>query len=116
MMIYNDFFFPQVLQHALESNILKCIGPEVREAAVGAQIEDIKRCIRIALLCVKKDPEIRPTMREVAGWLRNKNQVLPSIYRPGCITKDTIIEPKTVQGGSTVRNSKKSRVRKPSKH
>jgi hypothetical protein len=82
-----------VLQHVVEGNIKKCIDPQVKEAADhhvkkqkkeaadGLQIMDIERCIRIALLCVKEDPEMRPTMREVVWWLRNENLILPTIYK-----------------------------------
>ncbi|KAM0826505.1 hypothetical protein ACQ4PT_068827 [Festuca glaucescens] len=67
-----------VLQHALDNNLVKCIPPRF---AKGPHVEDIKRCIRIALCCVAEDPAERPTMGDVAGWLRNKNQAVPWIYK-----------------------------------
>jgi hypothetical protein len=81
-------------------------------------------------------------MGAVAGWLRNKNHVVPWIYKLARNTKHTVterdpegsegprlrrgepttspthsmIEPETVQGGSTARKSKKGTLRKSSKH
>ncbi|XP_051190259.1 cysteine-rich receptor-like protein kinase 28 [Lolium perenne] len=78
-----------VLQHALENNYMKCIPPQF---AKGPRINDIKRCICIALRCVAEDPAERPTMGDVDRWLRNKNQVAPWINKLDHNTKDTVTE------------------------
>jgi len=56
---------------------------------VESHIEDIERCIHIALLCVEKDPALRPTMSRVLEMLSSKEVKLPLPQEPAYTPKYT---------------------------
>ncbi|KQJ87369.1 hypothetical protein BRADI_4g10590v3 [Brachypodium distachyon] len=55
----------------------ECVDPRLSGATgvTESQIEEMKRCIHVALLCVEEDPELRPDMSDVLWMLRDNSPI-----------------------------------------
>lgn len=61
-----------------EGRELELIDPTLGEF----DVESVKRCIKVALLCVQKNAMDRPTMTEVATMLDREGSVLKDPMQP----------------------------------
>ncbi|CAN6214280.1 unnamed protein product [Urochloa humidicola] len=60
----------------------KCLSFPARKRALSQQRE-MRRCVRVALLCIQEKPERRPDMLEVMRMLRPRESRVPIPRRPG---------------------------------
>lgn len=60
---------------------LEIVNPTLASSAIP---EQVATCIKIGLLCVQSDPQLRPTMRHVVFMLTKKADSLEEPTRPGC--------------------------------
>ena len=63
-----------------EDKALQLMDECLKESSVESQV---LRCIQVALLCVQKHPEDRPTMAAVVIMLSNETVSLPQPKHPG---------------------------------
>ena len=61
-----------------------------------SQLEKIKRCVEIGLLCTQDSPKMRPSMSMVAKMLKGECAVGDKIMRPGLITDVMDLKVRTV--------------------
>ena len=80
------FFHLQAWLLWTEDKALQLMDECLKESSVESQV---LRCIQVALLCVQKLPEDRPTMAEVVFMLSNENVSLPQPKHPGVFLKDS---------------------------
>ncbi|TVU39700.1 hypothetical protein EJB05_13133, partial [Eragrostis curvula] len=60
----------------------RCLSFPVRRTILSQQ-KEVRRCIRVALLCIQQNPERRPDMLEAARMLRPRKARVPFPRRPG---------------------------------
>ncbi|KQJ87360.1 hypothetical protein BRADI_4g10520v3 [Brachypodium distachyon] len=55
----------------------ECVDPRLARATgvTESQVEEMKRCIHVALLCVEEDPALRPDMSDVLRMLRDNSPI-----------------------------------------
>ncbi|KAJ4786955.1 cysteine-rich RECEPTOR-like kinase [Rhynchospora pubera] len=68
-------FIEHALVHWKNGMISQLKDPVLEEEC----IEEIKRCVRIALLCVQEDPNNRPTMGTVINMLGGPALIIPDV-------------------------------------
>ncbi|KAL5725914.1 hypothetical protein ACHQM5_008998 [Ranunculus cassubicifolius] len=56
----------------------------------SCSVEEVSRCTHVALLCVQKEAELRPSMSSVVLMLSSENAVLPGPKAPGFYTDSTL--------------------------
>lgn len=74
-----------VWKHWKRERLDECIDPWLRDVS-ESQIDEMRRCIHIALLCVEEDPALRPTMDRVVWMLGDNRLNLPKPEKPSYIT------------------------------
>ena len=52
----------------------------------SSSVNEVTRCIHVALLCVQQKVEDRPTMSTVLLMLSNENYLMPQPKEPGFVT------------------------------
>ena len=57
----------------------------------GSQLREIKRCVKVGLLCLQSDRADRPTMADVLEMLHGKKQ-LPTLKKPAYMESESDIE------------------------
>ncbi|TVU39699.1 hypothetical protein EJB05_13132, partial [Eragrostis curvula] len=60
----------------------RCLSFPARRSILSQQ-KEVRRCIRVALLCIQQNPEQRPDMLEAARMLRPRKARVPFPRRPG---------------------------------
>ncbi|CAN6207981.1 unnamed protein product [Urochloa humidicola] len=60
----------------------KCLSFPARKKVLSQQ-KEMRRCVRVALLCIQEKPERRPDMLEVMRMLRPRESTVPIPRRPG---------------------------------
>ncbi|XP_037475248.1 receptor-like serine/threonine-protein kinase SD1-6 isoform X2 [Triticum dicoccoides] len=66
------------------------IDSRVRDVADVSEIEKMKRCIHIALLCIELNPAHRPTMSDILGMLGDKKLELPIPQQPAGTNENSL--------------------------
>jgi hypothetical protein len=72
--VVNNFY--QVLQYWDEGNVQELIDPKLKKPY---PVNEIERCIHIALMCLLEQPQMRPKMHDVCHMLTNKQALLPNL-------------------------------------
>ncbi|KAJ3670306.1 hypothetical protein LUZ60_010630 [Juncus effusus] len=75
---FSDGLIAHVLQYWNEGKVKELVDQRLRQPY---PIEDIKRCVHIALLCLLEQPEMRPRMRDINHMLTSKTSSLPTLPR-----------------------------------
>ncbi|TVT97415.1 hypothetical protein EJB05_57331, partial [Eragrostis curvula] len=60
----------------------RCLSLPARRTTLSQQ-KEMRRCIRVALLCIQQNPDRRPDMLEAARMLRPRKASVPFPHRPG---------------------------------
>jgi len=57
----------------------------------GSQLREIKRCVKVGLLCLQSDRADRPSMADVLEMLHGKKR-LPTLKKPAYMESESDIE------------------------
>ncbi|XP_050369506.1 G-type lectin S-receptor-like serine/threonine-protein kinase At4g27290 [Argentina anserina] len=67
-----------------EGNLLELLDAQIEKAS---SVNEVTRCIQVALLCVQQRMDDRPTMSTVLLMLSHENFVMPQPREPGFVTE-----------------------------
>jgi hypothetical protein len=67
-----------------EGNTLELLDAQIEKLS---SVNEVTRCIQVALLCVQKRVDDRPTMSTVLLMLANENFFMPQPKEPGFVTE-----------------------------
>ena len=77
----------------------------------GSQLREIKRCVKVGLLCLQSDRADRPTMADVLEMLHGKKR-LPTLKKPAYMESESESEIESVTEGRSRNRWNRNRNRK----
>ena len=77
----------------------------------GSQLREIKRCVKVGLLCLQSDRADRPTMADVLEMLHGKKR-LPTLKKPAYMESESESEIESVTEGRSRNRWNRTRNRK----